>query len=71
MPDKIEYPEEVNCDQIERYKTFEIFDDLMKAKGYAEKNKGQIYTQVDGDKDVVYSKGIHYVSRTGIYAVIK
>ena len=68
---KIEYPDEMTCDQMCQYKTFEIFDDLIKAKNYAEKDKGQIYTQVDGDADVVYSKGIHYVNRTGIYAVIK
>lgn len=73
MPNKnrIEYPDEMTCDQMGRYKTFEIFDDLMKAKNFAEKNKGQIYTQVGGDEDVVYSKGIHYVNRTGRYAVIK
>lgn len=68
---KVEYPDEMNCDQMCSYKMFEIFQDLMKARNFAEKNRGQIYTQVDGDTDVVYSKGIHYVNRTGVYAVIK
>jgi hypothetical protein len=68
---KIEYPDEMTCDQMGRYKTFRIFQDAKRAMGYAEKAHGEIYTQVDGDIDVVYSKGIHYVNRTGIYAVIK
>ncbi|MEM3143170.1 MAG: hypothetical protein QXW91_00875 [Candidatus Nitrosotenuis sp.] len=68
---KIEYPDEMTCDQMGRYKTFRIFQDAKKAWTYAKKTDGQIYTQVDGDIDVVYSKGIHYVNKTGIYAVIK
>lgn len=68
---RIEYPDEMTCDQMGHYKTFRIFQDVKKAWSYAEKTCGQIYTQIDGDIDVVYSKGIHYVNRTGIYAVIK
>ena len=68
---KIEYPDELTFDQIECYKALRIFEDLKKARGYAEKTGGQIYTQVDGDTDRLYSKGIRYVNRTGIYAVIK
>jgi hypothetical protein len=71
MPDKIEYPDELTCDQMGCYKTFKIFQDVKKAWSYAKKTHGEIYTQVDGDDDVVYSKGLHYVNRTGIYAVIK
>jgi len=73
MPNKIkiDYPDEMNCDQMGHYKIFRIFQDVKKADSYAKKMQGQIYTQVDGDTDVVYSKGIHYVNRTGIYAVIK
>ncbi len=73
MPDenKIEYPDELTCDQMGRYRTFRVFEDLKKTKEYATKIDGQIYTQVDGDTDVIYSKGIRYVNRTGIYAVIK
>lgn len=69
--DKIEYPDELTCDQMGRYKTFRIFQDARKADIYAKKIHGQIYTQVDGDTDVVYSKGIHYVNRTGVYGVVK
>jgi hypothetical protein len=68
---KIEYPYELTFDQIECYKALRIFEDLKKASGYAGKTGGQIYTQVDGDTDRIYSKGIHYVNRTGIYAVVK
>jgi hypothetical protein len=68
---KSEYPDEMTCDQMGRYKTFRIFQDIKKAYDYAEEIRGQIYTQVDGDTDVVYSKGIRYVNRTGIYAVVK
>ena len=73
MPDKnkIEYPDELTFDQIECYRTLRIFEDLKKAKRYSEKISGQIYTQVDGDTDRLYSKGIRFVNRTGMYAVIK
>jgi hypothetical protein len=67
---RIEYPDELTCDQMWRYKTFRVFQDMKNAWNYAEKTRGQIHTQVDGDTDVVYSKGIHYVNRTGVYAVI-
>lgn len=69
--DSIEYPDELTCDQMCGYKVFKIFQDVRKAHGYSKKISGQIYTQVDGDTDVVYSKGIHYVNRTGVYAVVK
>lgn len=68
---KIEYPDELTFNQIECYKALRIFEDLKKARDYAEKTGGRIYTQVDGDTDRIYSKGVHYVNRTGIYAVIK
>jgi len=68
---KKEYPDELTFDQIECYKTLRIFEDLKKARGHAAKIGGQIYTQVDGDADRLYSKGIRLVNRTGIYAVIK
>lgn len=69
--DKIKYPDELTCDQIECYKTLKMFDDLKKAKDYSDKMKGHIYTQVDGDGDILYSKGIRFVNRTGRYAVVK
>lgn len=69
--DKIEYPDELTCDQIECYKTLKMFDDLKKANDYSDKMKGYIYTQVDGDGDILYSKGIRFVNRTGRYAVVK
>jgi hypothetical protein len=30
MPDKIDYPDELTCDQMGRYKTFRIFQDVKK-----------------------------------------
>jgi hypothetical protein len=65
------YPDELTCDQMSLYKTSKIFQDVKKAASYAKRTRGQIYTQVDGDEDVVYSRGIHYVNRTGTYAVVK
>lgn len=32
--------------------------------------KYDIYTQVDTEAGVVYMAGIHYVNRTGVYALI-
>lgn len=63
----IEYPDEMTCDQMGHYKTFRIFQDIEKALNYTKEISGQIYTQIDGDNDVVYSKGVHYVNRTGVY----
>lgn len=68
---KTEYPDELTCDQIECYKTLRIFEDLKKAKDYSDKTKGHIYTQIDGDGGIMYSRGIRFVNRTGIYGVIK
>ncbi len=44
-----------------------IVEDVIK---YALDTKGQIYTQVDGDTDRVYSKGLRFVNRTGLYEVV-
>ncbi len=71
MPYKRKYPEALTIRQIERYKTLKIFDDLDAAKKHWGKIGGAIYTQVDGKHDRVYSKGIHLVNRTGIYAVVQ
>lgn len=33
--------------------------------------RGQIFTQIDGERgETIYSKGIHVVNRTGIYAFV-
>ena len=69
--EKIEYPDELTFDEIEAYPELKIYSSLGWAKKYAQKIGGQVYTQVDGDTDRLYSKGIRYVNRTGIYAVIK
>lgn len=50
----------------------EIVDSPEKAKELATSERGIIYTQVDSEvsDERVYSKGLHLVNRTGIYAVI-
>jgi hypothetical protein len=65
------YPDELTCRQIDRYKSFSVFEDQKKAGDYAEKTDGCIYTLVDCDGKMVYARGIHYVNRTGRYAVVK
>ncbi len=46
-------------------------EDLEKAKQYAKKVGGEIYTEVDtGGTSVGYLKGIHLVNRLG-YSVVK
>lgn len=45
--------------------------DVREVLKYAEKTGSQIYTQVDGDQERMYSKGLRFVNRTGIYEVVK
>ena len=72
MTDKnTEYPDELTCYEIEAYHKLRMYQSLACAKKYVKKIKGQIYTQVDGDSDILYSKGIRFVNRTGTYAVVK
>ncbi len=65
------YPNELDIDQLDAYSELHLFDNLQEAKLCATNTGGQIYTQVDSDPDILYSKGIHLINRTGIYAVIK
>lgn len=66
-----EYPDEMTCYEIESYSALRIYSSLAWAKKYAGKIGGQVYTQVDGDRDRIYSKGVRFINRTGIYAVVK
>jgi len=66
------YPEEMTIDESDRlFENFESFDDETKAAKFANKTNGQLYTQVDGDKDRVYLRGHHFVNRTGWWIVVK
>jgi hypothetical protein len=65
------YPKELDCDKLYDYEIVEIFENLSDAKECAKIIHGHIYTQVDGDTDIVYSKGVHFVNRTGVYAVVR
>lgn len=72
------YPDELTFDEFDdmlwtREKQFGLEEqaNIEEIKKYAEKISGQIYTQVDGDQDRMYSKGLRFVNRTGIYEVVK
>ena len=45
----------------------EIANDVLE---FAKKTGYQIYTQVDGHRNVVYAKGLRFVNRTGLYEVV-
>jgi hypothetical protein len=73
-----EYPDELTMDEFDdmpwiKTKQFGLDGqaNIEEIKKYAEKISGQIYTQVDGDQDRIYSKGLRFVNRTGIYEVVK
>ena len=75
------YPDELSLDEFDgmfytgkaKAKQFglEKEADVQEVVQYAKKIGGQIYTQVDGDEDRMYSKGLRFVNRTGIYEVVK
>lgn len=74
---KNRFPEELSLTEADKFEFFEGFEDLTKAKAYAKKKKGQLYTQVDcesslskDNQDVCYLKGNHFVNRTGYYIVV-
>lgn len=77
-----EYPEELTFDEFDDMpwdsaKQFGLNDNrelseiVKDVLAFAEKTKGQIYTQVDGDEDRIYSRGMQFVNRTGLWEVVK
>lgn len=74
------FPDELTFDQFDdmgwESKQFGLDDDrsltdiVEDVIAYALDNKGQIYTQVDGKTDRVYSKGLRWINRTGLYEVV-
>ncbi|MGI0060912.1 MAG: hypothetical protein ACREBA_00495 [Nitrosotalea sp.] len=74
------YPDELTLDEFDemfytgkaKAKQFGLDKDanIQEVREYAKKTGGQIYTQVDGDQDRMYSKGLRFVNRTGIYEVV-
>lgn len=76
-----QYPDELTLDEFDemfytgRAKTrqfgLEQEANVQEVLKYANKIGGQIYTQVDGDQDRIYSKGLRFVNRTGVYEVVK
>jgi len=76
-----QFPDELTFDQFDdiswdKSKQFGLYDNRenrLIAKdvlAYAIKHHGQIYTQVDGNTDRIYSKGLRFVNRTGMYEVV-
>lgn len=67
------YPQVMSMDYSDRlpFVIWKGFYDVNKAKAYAEKKKGILYTQVDGDRGTYYDKGEHWVNRTGFYIVVR
>lgn len=67
----------VETDELTNFKIFGIFthmhEPLKAACKFAKKVGGVVYTQIDVDaprpNDVVYERGLHFVNRTGVYAV--
>lgn len=77
-----EYPEELTFEEFDSIKwefakQFGLDDDrpidqiVQEIKEFAQKTGGQIYTQVDGETDRVYSRGLRFVNGTGLYEVVK
>ena len=75
-----QFPDELTFDQFDdmgwESKQFGLEDErslteiVQDVIDYALDTEGQIYTQVDGDRDRMYSKGLRFVNRTGLYEVI-
>jgi len=75
-----EFPDELTFDQFDKMgwksKQFGLNDDRHYGEiardvlAFAKKSGGQIYTQVDGDNDRLYSKGMRFVNRTGLWEVV-
>jgi hypothetical protein len=77
-----EFPDELTMDELDdledKYDSeqFGLEDDrplneiAKDVLNYAKKHNGIIYTQVDGEEDRVYSKGLRFVNRTGIWEVL-
>jgi hypothetical protein len=75
------YPDELTLDEFDdmfytgkakaRQFGLEKEANVQEVVQYAKEIGGQIYTQVDGDQDRMYSKGLRFVNRTGLYEVVK
>lgn len=74
------YPEELTFDQFDKIswdydQQFGLDDDKdmtpAEIEEFANKIGGKVYTQVDGENDRVYVKGLHKINRTGIYEVVR
>lgn len=67
------YPEVLSTYEVDdiKWKRAEDFESLKRARAFAKKIKGQLYTQIDADVEVVYVKGSAIVNRTGRWLVVK
>ena len=78
MSDSRTFPEILYPSQFDRYcfdfeRQFGLDGEGMRqdAVDFAEKTGGEIYTQVDSARGIIYERGLHYVNSTGIYHVVK
>lgn len=76
-PATLVFPDVLTIDGIEdlarkRRLHLRIFNSQSKAKKHADENGGVVYTQVDSEvsDERVYSKGLHIVNRTGVWATL-
>lgn len=74
----IDYPEELTEDEADNYEFFDIKEkptyeaEYKEAVKIAKKNKGQVYTMVDGENNkTYYLKGMHFVNRFGFKVLRK
>lgn len=65
----IHLPEELTLEEFDRIFSSKQVKTIKNSK-FLSKDM-VIYTQIDGNNDRIYFKGIHYVNRTGIFKVIK
>lgn len=72
-PTEKKYPETLSAYEIDdiKWKIAKDFGSLKRARAYAKKISGQLYTQVDAGMERVYVKGSAIVNRTGRWMVVK
>ena len=66
------YPEELTLDEFDdhHWDFVKISEGGAKIDRLAKMYLGMRYTQVDGENDRVYLRGVHVVNATGVYAFV-
>lgn len=75
---KEDYPLFLSMKEADNYPTFKTFwdsdsyqRDFKKAKAYAKRIKGELYTATDEENKTIYIKGLHFVNRFGFIVIKK